>query len=165
MSSKRSEIGTGRDILALVLLVGLCLGVGGLGGAVTAESVTTWYATLNKPSFNPPNWIFGPVWTALYILMGVAAWRVWRSADRDTARGPLAVFALQLAVNLGWSVAFFGLRNPGLAVVVILALDLLVLATALMFRRIDRLAAWLLVPYLAWISFATVLNVTIWRIN
>lgn len=165
MSSKRSEIGTGRDILALVLLVGLCLGVGGLGGAVTAESVTTWYATLNKPSFNPPNWIFGPVWTALYILMGVAAWRVWRSAHRDTARGPLAVFALQLAVNLGWSVAFFGLRNPGLAVVVILALDLLVLATALMFRRIDRLAAWLLVPYLAWISFATVLNVTIWRIN
>ncbi len=165
MSSKRSEIGTGRDILALVLLVGLCLGVGGLGGAVTAESVTTWYATLNKPSFNPPNWIFGPVWTALYILMGVAAWRVWRSADRDTARGPLAVFALQLAVNLGWSVAFFGLRNPGLAVVVILALDLLVLATALMFRRIDRLAAWLLVPYLAWISFATLLNVTIWRIN
>lgn len=165
MSSKRSEIGTGRDILALVLLVGLCLGVGGLGGAVTAESVTTWYATLNKPSFNPPNWIFGPVWTALYILMGVAAWRVWRSADRDTARGPLAVFALQLAVNLGWSVAFFGLRNPGLAVVVILALDLLVLATALMFRRIDRLAAWLLVPYLAWISFATLLNITIWRIN
>jgi benzodiazapine receptor len=165
MSSKRSEIGTGRDILALVLLVGLCLGVGGLGGAVTAESVTTWYATLNKPSFNPPNWIFGPVWTALYILMGVAAWRVWRAADRDTARGPLAVFALQLAVNLGWSVAFFGLRNPGLAVVVILLLDLLVLATALMFRRIDRLAAWLLVPYLAWISFATLLNVTIWRLN
>lgn len=165
MSSKRSEISTGRDILALVLLVGLCLGVGGLGGAVTAESVTTWYATLNKPSFNPPNWIFGPVWTALYILMGVAAWRVWRAADRDTARGPLAVFALQLAVNLGWSVAFFGLRNPGLAVVVILALDLLVLATALMFRRIDRLATWLLVPYLAWISFATLLNVTIWRIN
>ena len=90
MSGKRSEIGTGRDILALALLVGLCLGVGGLGGAVTAESVSTWYTTLTKPSFNPPNWIFGPVWTALYILMGVAAWRVWRAADRDAARGPLA---------------------------------------------------------------------------
>jgi benzodiazapine receptor len=165
MSSKRSEIGTGRDILALVLFVGLCLGVGGLGGAVTAESVNTWYPTLNKPSFNPPNWIFGPVWTTLNILTGVAVWRVWRAADRDTARGPLAVFALQLAVNLGWSVAFFGLRNPGLAVIVVLALDLLVLVTALMFRRIDRPAAWLLVPYLAWISFATLLNVAIWRIN
>lgn len=165
MSSKRIDIGVGKDLLALALFVGLCLGIGGLGGAVTAESVTTWYATLTKPSFNPPNWIFGPVWTTLYVLMGVAAWRVWRAADRDTARGPLALFALQLAVNLGWSVAFFGLRNPGLAVVVILALDLLVIVTALTFRRIDRPAAWLLVPYLAWISFATVLNVAIWRLN
>ncbi len=165
MSSKRSDLGTGKDILALVLFVGICVAIGGLGGAVTNTSVTTWYSTLAKPSFNPPNWIFGPVWTTLYIMMGVAAWRVWRATDRDTARGPLAIFALQLAVNLGWSVAFFGLRDPGLAVAVILVLDLLVLATALMFRRIDGLAAMLLVPYLAWISFATVLNVTIWRLN
>ncbi len=165
MSTKRPDVGTGKDLLALALFVGLCLGIGGLGGAVTAESVTTWYTTLDKPSFNPPNWIFGPVWTTLYVLMGIAAWRVWRAADRDTARGALAVFALQLAVNLGWSVAFFGLRHPGLAVVVILALDLLVLSTALMFRRIDRLAAWLFVPYLAWIAFATALNIAIWRLN
>ena len=165
MSTKRSDIGTGKDILALVLLVGICVGIGGLGGAVTASSVTEWYPTLTKPSFNPPNWIFGPVWTTLYVMMGIAAWRVWRAADRDTARGPLAVFALQLAVNLGWSIAFFGLRDPGLAVAVILALDLLVVATALMFRRIDRIAAMLLVPYLAWIAFATVLNIAIWRLN
>lgn len=165
MSTKRSDLGTGRDLLALALLVGICLGIGGLGGAVTASSVTEWYPTLNKPSFNPPNWVFGPVWTTLYAMMGIAAWRVWRSADRDSARGPLAVFALQLAVNLGWSIAFFGLRDPGLAVAVILVLDLLVLATALMFRRIDGLAALLLVPYLAWIAFATVLNVAVWRLN
>ena len=165
MSSKRRDLGTGKDILALVLFVGICLGIGGLGGAVTNTSVTTWYSTLAKPSFNPPNWIFGPVWTTLYIMMGVAAWRVWRATDRDTARGPLAVFALQLAVNLGWSVAFFGLRDPGLAVAVILVLDLLALVTALMFRRIDGLAAMLLVPYLAWISFATILNIAIWRLN
>lgn len=165
MSTKRSDLGTGRDLLALALLVGICLAIGGLGGAVTASSVSEWYPTLNKPSFNPPNWVFGPVWTTLYVMMGIAAWRVWRSADRDTARGPLAVFALQLAVNLGWSIAFFGLRDPGLAVVVILVLDLLVLATALMFRRIDGLAALLLVPYLAWIAFATILNVAVWRLN
>ncbi|WP_295138026.1 TspO/MBR family protein [uncultured Reyranella sp.] len=165
MSTKRSDLGTGRDLLALALLVGICLGIGGLGGAVTASSVTEWYPTLNKPSFNPPNWVFGPVWTTLYAMMGIAAWRVWRSADRDSARGPLAVFALQLAVNLGWSIAFFGLRDPGLAVAVILVLDLLVLATALMFRRIDGLAALLLVPYLAWIAFATVLNFAVWRLN
>jgi len=165
MSSKRSDLRTGKDILALVLFVGICLGIGGLGGAVTNTSVTTWYSTLAKPSFNPPNWIFGPVWTALYVMMGVAAWRVWRAADQDTARGPLAFFALQLALNLGWSVAFFGLRDPGLAVAVILVLDLLVLATALMFRRIDGLAATLLVPYLAWIAFATILNISIWHLN
>lgn len=165
MSTKRSDLGTGRDLLALALFVGICLAIGGLGGAVTASSVSEWYPTLNKPSFNPPNWVFGPVWTTLYVMMGIAAWRVWRSADRDTARGPLALFALQLAVNLGWSIAFFGLRDPGLAVVVILVLDLLVLATALMFRRIDGLAALLLVPYLAWIAFATILNVAVWRLN
>lgn len=165
MSTKRSDLGTGRDLLALALFVGICLAIGGLGGAVTASSVSEWYPTLNKPSFNPPNWVFGPVWTTLYVMMGIAAWRVWRSADRDTARGPLALFALQLAVNLGWSIAFFGLRDPGLAVVVILVLDLLVLAMALMFRRIDGLAALLLVPYLAWIAFATILNVAVWRLN
>lgn len=165
MTTKRPDIGTGRDLLALALFVGICLAVGGVGGAVTSTSVTDWYPTLNKPSFNPPNWVFGPVWTTLYVMMGVAAWRVWRAADRDTVRGPLAVFALQLAVNLGWSAAFFGLRNLGLAVAVIIVLDLLVLATALMFRRVDRLAEWLLVPYLAWISFATVLNVAVWRLN
>lgn len=165
MSAKRPDLGTGRDVLALVLFVGLCLSIGALGAAVTATSLTSWYPTLIKPSFNPPNSVFGPVWTTLYVLMAIAAWRVWRSTDRDTGRGPLAVFALQLAVNLGWSLAFFGLRDIGLAVAVILALDLLVLATALMFRRIDRLAAWLLVPYLAWIAFATVLNIAIWRLN
>jgi tryptophan-rich sensory protein len=165
VSSRRSELGPGRDILALVLFVVLCLGIGALGASVTATSVSTWYPTLAKPSFNPPNSVFGPVWTALYVLMAVAAWRVWRKADRDTARGPLAVFALQLAVNLGWSVAFFGLREIGLAVAVILALDLFVLVTALLFRRIDRWAALLLLPYLAWIAFATALNIAIWRLN
>jgi benzodiazapine receptor len=165
MSSKRPDISTGKDILALVLFVGICLGIGALGAAVTATSVSSWYPTLAKPSFNPPNSIFGPVWTALYVMMAVAAWRVWRKTDRDTARGPMAVFALQLAVNLGWSVAFFGLREVGLAVAVILALDLLVIATALLFRRIDRWAALLFVPYLAWIAFATVLNVAIWRLT
>ena len=161
--------GNGRtraeDLLGLGAFVALCLVISAIGGWITAGSVGTWYQTLQKPVFNPPNWIFGPVWTALYILMGIAAWRVWRTTVRDTARAPLAVFALQLAVNLGWSVTFFGFRNLGLAVAVILILDLLVLATALMFRRIDRLAAMLLWPYLAWIAFATMLNITIWRLN
>lgn len=165
MSNRRPGLTTGSDLLALTVLVGICLLVGALGAAVTAASVSTWYTGIAKPSFNPPNAVFGPVWTVLYVLMAIAAWRVWRSTDKDTARGPLTLFALQLALNLGWSVAFFGLRSIGLAVLVILALDLAVLATALRFRRIDGLAASLLVPYLAWIAFATVLNVAIWHLN
>jgi benzodiazapine receptor len=153
------------DLVGLVLFVALCLGIGALGAAVTASSVETWYADLAKPSFNPPNAVFGSVWTVLYILMAVAAWRVWRAADRDTARGPLVLFALQLALNLGWSVVFFGLHKIGAAVATIVVLDVAILVTALAFRTVDRLAALLMAPYLAWVAFATVLNVAVWRLN
>lgn len=153
------------EFVGLALFVGLCLGIGALAAAVTATSVKTWYAALAKPSFNPPNAVFGPVWTVLYVLMAIAAWRVWRAADRETARGPLTLFALQLALNLGWSVAFFGLERIGPSVAVVLALELAAVATALAFRPIDRIAAWLLVPYVAWVGFATILNIAIWRLN
>ena len=153
------------DIAALVLFVALCLGIGALGASVTATSVETWYAGLVKPSFNPPDEVFGPVWTVLYILMGVAAWRVWRSADRDTTRGPLTLFALQLAINLGWTVVFFGLQKIASAVATIVVLDVAVLVTMLAFRSVDRLAALLMLPYVVWVAFATVLNVAIWRLN
>ncbi|WP_428663118.1 TspO/MBR family protein [Reyranella sp.] len=154
-----------RRIAALVVCVGLCLMVGALGGWVTAGSVKDWYPTLTKPSFTPPNWLFGPVWTVLYVMMGVAAWRVWLEAWGDRARGPLTLFALQLALNLGWSVVFFGLHAIGAAVVVIVALEAAILGTMFLFRRIDGLAAALLVPYALWVAFATLLNVTIWRLN
>jgi len=153
------------DIVALVLFVALCLGIGALGASVTATSVDTWYAGLVKPSFNPPDEVFGPVWTVLYVLMGVAAWRVWRSADRDTTRGPLTLFALQLAINLGWSVVFFGLHKIASAVATIVVLDVAVLVTMLAFRAVDRVAALLMLPYVALVAFATVLNVAIWRLN
>ncbi|CAN5741898.1 tryptophan-rich sensory protein [soil metagenome] len=153
------------DLLALVLFVALSLGIGALGGAVTATSVNTWYAELAKPSFNPPNALFAPVWTVLQVLMGVAAWRVWRAADRDTRRGPLTLFGLQLALNLGWSTVFFGLQKIGAAVATIFVLDVAVLVTLLSFRAVDRLAGLLMLPYLAWILFATVLNIALWRIN
>jgi benzodiazapine receptor len=153
------------EIVGLVLFLALCLGIGALGAAVVATSVGTWYAELVKPSFNPPNKVFGPVWTVLYVLMGVAAWRVWRAADRETAQGPLSMFALQLALNLGWSVAFFGLERIGPSVAVILVLEVAIVATALAFRSIDRIAALLLVPYVLWVAFAAVLNIAIWRLN
>jgi tryptophan-rich sensory protein len=153
------------DIVALVLIVALCLGIGALGAAVTANSMEGWYDGLAKPTFNPPNEVFAPVWTILYVLMGVAAWRVWRSGDADTVRGPLTLFALQLALTLGWTVVFFGLQKIGSAVATIVVLDVAILVTTLSFRTVDRLAALLMMPYLAWAAFATVLNVAIWRLN
>src|SRR5215475_13335557 len=104
------------DLAGLIFSLGLCLGIGALGAAVAATSVESWYANLAKPSFTPPDEMFRPVWTALYVMMAVAAWRVWRSADRDATRGPLTLFALQLALNLGWTVVFFGLQKIGSAV-------------------------------------------------
>ncbi len=153
------------EIIGLVLFLAFSLGIGALGAAVTASSVQTWYADLNKPPFTPPNEVFGPVWTVLYVMMGTAAWRVWRAADRETAQGPLTMFALQLALNLGWSVAFFGLERTGSAVAVILVLELAVISTAFAFRPIDRLAALLMAPYALWVGFAIVLNIAIWRLN
>jgi translocator protein len=153
------------DLIALALFVALCLGIGALGASVVQTTVDTWYAELAKPSFTPPDWVFGPVWTLLYVAMAVAAWRVWRTADSDTARGPLTLFALQLALTLGWTVVFFGLLKIGAAVATIMVLDVGVIVTVLAFRTVDRIAALLMVPYLAWVSFATVLNIAIWRLN
>ena len=153
------------DLVVLAFLVALCLVIGALGAAVVATSIDTWYADLAKPSFTPPDRLFGPVWTVLYVLMAIAAWRVWRSADRDTRRGPLTLFALQLALTLGWTVVFFGLQKIGAAVATIVVLDVGVVVTTLAFRSIDRWAGLLMVPYLAWSVFATVLNIAIWRLN
>lgn len=154
-----------QDVTALVLSVALCLGVGALGAAVTQTSVDDWYARLAKPSFNPPDAVFGPVWTTLYVMMAIAAWRVWRTADSPSRRGPLTLFLLQLALNLGWSTVFFGLQKIGAAVATIVVLDVGVIVTMLAFRAVDRIAGLLMVPYLAWVAFATVLNIALWRLN
>jgi tryptophan-rich sensory protein len=150
-------------IASLIVAVGLCLAVGALGGWITATSVKTWYPLLNKPGFTPPDWLFGPVWTALYVLMGIAAWRVW--CAKAKAREALALFGLQLVLNLAWSLIFFGLHGIGAAVAVIVVLEAAILATIAAFRKIDRLAAALLVPYALWVAFATVLNIAVWRLN
>ena len=124
-----------------------------------------WYATLKKPSWNPPDWIFGPVWSALYTMMAVAAWLVWKRGGFAAQRRPLTLFLVQLALNALWTPLFFGLHRPGLAFVEIVMLWLAIAATLAAFRPVSRPAAWLLVPYLAWVSFAAVLNFTLWRLN
>ncbi len=154
-----------RDALALLVSVALCFAVSGLGGLITAQSVGTWYQDLAKPAFNPPDWLFAPVWTTLYLLMAVSAWRVWRQAGLRGGRTALVAFGVQLALNLVWSTAFFGLRMPGAALVVVLLLLAAIAVTLRLFWTADRTAGLLLVPLLAWVGFATVLNAAIWWLN
>ncbi len=155
-----------RGLLAAAASIGLALAVGAIGGIATSSSVGSWYAALNKPSFNPPSAVFGPVWTALYILMALAAWRVWRNPAGDDRRRPaLILYGVQLALNLAWSLIFFGLRRPDLAMIEIAVLLVAILATTAAFARIDRPAAWMMAPYIAWVSFASALNFAIWRLN
>ncbi|HWA46908.1 MAG TPA: TspO/MBR family protein [Dongiaceae bacterium] len=154
-----------RFWLPLGILLAIVFVVAGIGGAVTAASVDTWYRALAKPAINPPDWIFGPVWTALYILMALAAAVVWRRGAGYERRLAMSFFFAQLALNLGWSCLFFGLHLIGGAFAWLLLLWTAIAGTLIAFWRIDRRAGWLLIPYLAWVSFAGVLNFLIWRLN
>jgi len=150
---------------ALVAIV-LCEAVGLLAGWATQTSVTTWYPTLAKPGFTPPDWVFAPAWTLLYALMGLAAFLVWRRGpQRRRVRTALVAFGGQLALNAGWSFAFFGARSPSLGLVVILGLWAALAWTMARFFRVRPAAGWLLVPYLAWVTYALALNAAIWHLN
>jgi tryptophan-rich sensory protein len=155
-----------NNTLKLVISVAVPLAVGGLSGFATARGVATWYPTLIKPPFNPPAWIFGPVWTVLYIMMGVSAFLVWRQGfATEGVRLALTVFAVQLALNGLWSILFFGMQAPGWALVEIGALWLAIVLTIVLFWRVSPTAGILLLPYWAWVSFATVLNASLWWLN
>jgi translocator protein len=140
----------------------LCLAVGTGAGVVTAPAVAEWYPFLNKPSWTPPSWLFAPAWTVLYILMAVAAWLVWKAGNAKTA---LILFFAQLLLNFAWSVLFFGARSPGLGLIDVAAMWLAIAATIFAFAFRSRLAAFLMVPYLCWVSFAAALNAAIFMMN
>lgn len=151
-------------ILKLLLCVGLCIGVGILGSFFTIPAIPTWYAALNKPFFSPPNWIFGPVWTVLYILMGVSLYLVLISKSK-TKQKAINLFFLQLGLNALWSIIFFGMKNPALALINILLLWIVIFLTIKTFSPISRLASNLLIPYIFWVSFASLLNLMIVILN
>jgi len=155
-----------HNVVKLVIAVALPVVVGGLSGFATARGVSTWYPTLVKPPFNPPGWVFGPVWTVLYVMMGVAAYLVWHQGiDTDGVRAGLAVFVIQLALNGLWSILFFRFHQPGWALVEIIVLWAAIGATVWLFWRVSPAAGLLLLPYWAWVSFATVLNASLWWLN
>ena len=153
------------DVAALVASFVVCIGGGAASGLATPPG--DWYASLAKPAWTPPPWVFGPAWTLLYAMMAVAAWRLWRrrhARPRDSRRA-LAFFAVQLALNFAWTPVFFGMQRPDLALVVIVLLWVAIAATIVLAWKACRTAAALLVPYLAWVTFATALNTAIWRLN
>ncbi len=153
------------DALGLVVAVIAVFAVGAVGSVATAGAVSGWYAELQKPAWTPPSWVFGPVWSALYLMMAFAAWAVWRREGWPGARLPLALFAVQLVLNGAWSPVFFGARAIGPAFVLIVVLWCAILATLVLFWRVLAGAGALLVPYLAWVSYAAALNFALWRLN
>ena len=156
-----------NKITRILAVVVTCLAIGYFSGMVTRSAITTWYPTLIKPSFNPPNWVFAPVWSMLYVMMGVAAGLVWDriEAEKVVVKKALIFFAIQLALNALWSYLFFGLQNPMLAGLEIIVLWLMIYETYIQFSKINKIAGYLLVPYLLWVSYATVLNASIWWLN
>ncbi len=153
--------------LKLMISIFICLAAGMFGSFFTSASVDTWYETLNKPSFNPPNWLFAPVWTVLYVVMGISLFLIWSSenAARDRKSTALILFSLQLLLNVVWSVFFFGLKNPFLAFLEIIFLWGTITFTIFSFHKISVSSAYLLLPYLLWVSFASVLNCSIVLLN
>ncbi|MBW2971904.1 tryptophan-rich sensory protein [Candidatus Woesearchaeota archaeon] len=151
------------EILKAIGAIVICQLAGIIGSLFTASSIGSWYSALNKPSFNPPNWVFGPVWITLYTMMGISLYLVWRSGSRDWL--VLGVFGLQLVLNTLWSILFFGMHAPGWAFVEIVVLWASIVATIVVFFGVSRTASYLLIPYALWVSFAALLNFMLWRLN
>ena len=162
--SKSNDMNKYKRIL---IVVATCLAIGYFSGMATKSSVNTWFPNLIKPSFNPPSWVFAPVWSMLYIMMGIAAGLVWNRIDtnKELVKKALIFFAIQLALNALWSILFFGLHNPMLALIEIVLLWLMIYETYIQFGKIDKIAGYLFIPYLLWVSFASVLNASIWWLN
>jgi len=154
------------DLARLVISIVLCQSAGVIGSIFTARSVSTWYPTLRRPFFNPPSWVFGPVWITLYLLMGISLFLVWRKGvGTAQVRVAIVAFAVQLILNAAWSGAFFGLRSPLAGLIVILLLWVAISVTIVLFRQISALASLILIPYIAWVSFAAILNASIYALN
>ncbi len=154
-----------KPIFKFLISVFIPLVVGLTSGFFTSSNVNGWFTTINKPSFNPPNWLFAPVWTTLYIMMGIALFLVWNSNSVKSKKTAIILFSTQLLLNFLWSFIFFSQHNIGLALVEIVLLWISILLTIFAFAKFSTAASWLLVPYICWVSFATLLNYSIWQLN
>jgi translocator protein len=167
-NTSSSEVATLQlsNFWKLVVSILICEAVGAVSAIFTRTEIQGWYSTLNKPSFNPPSYLFAPVWTSLYLMMGVSLWLIWKSdAPEVRKRNAIFIFSLQLFFNFWWSILFFKLHSPAYALVDIILMMITILITIFSFSKISRIASWLLVPYISWVSFATLLNYSIWLLN
>lgn len=162
---KPDERSTKTQLVALLIFLGLVAAVSGLGSLLTMSGMNGWYESLEQPDWNPPDWVFGPVWSVLYLGIGVSAWLVWRRRGWGGARLALGLWGVQLALNLLWTAIFFGLQEPGLASLEIVILWVAIVSTTVSFWPISKIAAIILIPYLAWVTFAAALTISIWRLN
>lgn len=154
------------NFIKILIAIFICQGAGIVGSFFTVKSLETWYNTLNKPVFNPPGWVFGPVWILLYTFMGIALYLVYQKiGESSLAKWALIVFFIHLFLNAIWTIIFFGMQNPGLAFFEIIILWIFIIAVIILFYRIDSRTIYLLLPYLLWVSFAAVLNFYLWRLN
>ena len=155
-----------RDIVKLIVSIVACQGAGVIGSLATSPNIPTWYAALEKPAFTPPSWLFAPAWITLYLLMAIAAFLIWRKGlVEEGVKSALVIFLVQLVLNALWSVVFFGLHSPLYGMVVILVLWIAILLTIIRFFRLSTAAGVLLLPYILWVSFASILNISIWVLN
>ncbi|MBW2981050.1 tryptophan-rich sensory protein [Candidatus Woesearchaeota archaeon] len=155
-----------RKTVIFLVSIAIPLLAGFIGSISTSGSVSTWYQTINKPSFNPPDWVFGPVWTTLFILMGISLYIIWsKGLKKKGVKKALGIFGVQLALNILWSFLFFGLKSPLYGLIEIVILWAAILYTIILFSRVSRTASYLLIPYILWVSFAAVLNFTIFVLN
>lgn len=154
-----------HQIIPLIISIALAQLAGLIGSLFTAPNIATWYVTLVKPGFTPPGWLFGPVWLTLYTLMGIAAYLIWRQRRHEAARFSLWLYGVHLLINAFWSVIFFGLHDIAMAVLVIVALWVMIAILVVLFGRQNKIAGYLLWPYLAWVSYAAVLNAALWIFN
>ncbi len=154
-----------KKTIKLIICISLPLLVGGISGFATATSIKDWYVHINKPSFNPPNYLFGPVWTTLYILMGISFYMILQTASHDMRKKAVNIFSIQLLLNFCWSFIFFNFQLPGFAFVEIMMMWISILTMIIIFYKINKTAALLQIPYLMWVSFASVLNGSIWYLN
>jgi len=154
-----------KNILKLIASVVISQTAGAIGSLFTVQNIPTWYAGLNKPSFNPPAYLFGPVWITLYFMMGIAFFLVWKQSETRSIKVPAVLFVAQLILNALWSILFFGMKNPAFGFIEIIILWIFIVLCFVKFYPVSKTAAWLMLPYLLWVSFASVLNFKIWMLN